>query len=80
MPPSRYAHLTRKNQIESLPLSERGALVDAKAIAEQVFSNLVKPSWVLANVPVRYRHKIGRCRLYYVYEVRQWVESQRLAD
>jgi hypothetical protein len=67
--------LVRK--VASLDVAERGRLMDAAEIAASVFSGKVGKKWVFANVPVHYRHKVGRLVLYYEGEVRAWVESLR---
>lgn len=61
--------------IATLTVEERGRLMTAAEIAAQVFGGNVSKKWVFANVPVHYRHKVGRTVLYYEGEIRWWIEQ-----
>mgnify|MGYP001810726811 CR=1 FL=1 len=63
--------------VASLDTAERGKLLNAAEVSAAVFGGKVSKKWVFANVPVHYRHKVGRLVLYYEGEVRAWVESLR---
>lgn len=63
--------------VASLDPSERGQLLNAAEVSATVFGGKVSKKWIFANVPVQYRHKVGRLVLYYEGEVRAWIESLR---
>lgn len=69
----------RLSRSVTLPVEQRGKLMNAVEIAAHVFSGHVGRKWVLANVPREYRHRIGREVLYYENEVRLWIETTREA-
>lgn len=63
--------------LPSLSDTERGALLDAGEVAAKLFSGKVSRKWIFANVPVQYRHKVGRMVLFYEGEIRWWIEQLR---
>lgn len=60
--------------------SERGRLLDAKQIAEEVFSGTVSPEWVKRTVAPKRRIRLGHSTLrWYEADVRAWIEGHRQA-
>jgi hypothetical protein len=71
--------LALMRQVPSMSAAERGKLLSAAEVAQQVFGGKVSKKWVFGNVPTHYRHNVGRCVLYYEGEVRAWVDTLREA-
>lgn len=65
----------RLTRTQSTP-SDRGRLMTAREVAQDIFRGAVSPEWVRRNVPGKI--VLGHSRvMWYEHDVRDWIESRK---